>query len=289
MHFKSIYKLGAIVCAVMLMAACKQNAELSIKLFDAENTLITQSDVNDSKENNTVSLKIEREYQQGDYLVVEGAEHLFVQLDKNIKGSLVYAPGGKITFPIPINENGRNYSKESFAGNLHNVSARVSNNQEWSAYRNLALNSFDIRGDSDFYPHATSNSECRGESWYAARNAIDGSNMSSEHGIWPYHSWGPDKRDDLWFKIDFGRDVEVDKLVIVNRAQYHDLHDSYWHTALVEFSDGTSETIKIDETHKPQKIKIKKHATSWVKFSGLIPNENKWSAWVEVEVWGTDK
>ena len=83
--------------------------------------------------------------------------------------------------------------------------------RELDAYRNLACNPYDVRGESRRFPHATSNSECRDEAVFAARNAIDGFKENRRHGGWPFQSWGPEKRKDLWWQVDFGREVEVDK------------------------------------------------------------------------------
>lgn len=262
---------------------------LSIRAFDASQVLFAESESNASSLTEEISLTIEREYLEGDYLVIEGAKKLFAQFDASIPGCYIYSPTGCFTFRIPFQENGKNYQEESFSGIKHQIKARICTDKEWSTYRNLALNSFDIRGETDYYPHATSNSECRNESFYAARNAIDGYKSNSKHGKWPYQAWGPDMRDDLWLKIDFGKSVEVDKLVIVNRAQYYDLHDSYWKEAIVRFSDGSSEKIKIKETALPQEIKITKHNTSWVEFTDLKGNENKWCSWIEIEIWGRDQ
>jgi len=265
-----------------------QAASLSIRAFDASQVLIAEQESNSLDLTGEVNLTIDREFQEGDYIVVEGAKNLLVQFDKNIPGCYVYAPNGRFTFRIPFHENGKNYPEESFSETKHQIKVRICSKKEWSAYRNLALNSFDIRGETDYYPHATSNSECRNESFYAARNAIDGYKSNSKHGKWPYQAWGPDIRDDLWFKIDFGKAVEVDKLIIVNRAQYYDMHDSYWNEAVINFSDGTSEKIKIEKTALPQEIKMSKHNTSWVKFTDLKENEKKWCSWIELEVWGQD-
>jgi hypothetical protein len=264
-------------------------ANISIRAYDASRVLFAESKTNALSSTGEISLKIEREYLEGDYLVIEGARKLFVQLDISIQGCYVYTPNGSFTFRIPIQENGKNYRMESFSGSKHEIKVRICTKEEWSDYRNLALNSFDIRGETNYYPHATSNSECRNESFYAARNVIDGHKSNTKHGKWPFQAWGPDIRDDLWLKIDFGKSVEVDKLVIVNRAQYSDLHDSYWKEAIVQFSDGSSEKIKMMETALPQALMISKHNTSWVKFTDLNGNENKWCSWVEIEVWGRDQ
>ena len=38
--------------------------------------------------------------------------------------------------------------------------------------------------------------------------------------IWPYESWGPEQRLDLWWKVDFGRPVELDKIRLMLRADF---------------------------------------------------------------------
>ena len=55
---------------------------------------------------------------------------------------------------------------------------------------------------------------------FAARNAIDGFKENRHHGGWPNQSWGPEKRNDLWWQVNFGREVEIDKLVITIRADF---------------------------------------------------------------------
>jgi len=265
------------------------NAEkIFFKAYNCHDKLIFEKQVALQDEHSTLNFKFNRLYENGDYFVIEGPQYMNIQLDSNIRASNIYTPNGKFKFIIPNNENGINYPEKSFTGVEHKISIKTSTEKEKSMYRNVALNSFDIRGNSNFYPHATSNSECRSESFYAARNAIDGNKTNIMHGKWPYQSWGPDKGVSLWFKIDFGRMVEIDKLVIVNRAQYIDLHDSYWNQAIVEYSDGKMETIKIEKTDLPQEIKIKKHKTTWVKFSSLKAQEQKWCSWIEVEAWGID-
>ena len=78
------------------------------------------------------------------------------------------------------------------------------------AYRDLALNPDDVHEAGCGYPHATSNSETRNEPCYWAINALKGYRNNLHHGP-QYPSWGPEQRTDLWWKVDFGRSVEVDK------------------------------------------------------------------------------
>lgn len=92
--------------------------------------------------------------------------------------------------------------------------------EEIMSYRNLAENVWDQHGDVNCYPHASANVETRGESVFASLNAIDGVTVSESHGQWPYESWGINRRDDAAWKVEFGRPVEMNKLVIYTRADF---------------------------------------------------------------------
>jgi hypothetical protein len=151
-------------------------------------------------------------------------------------------------------------------------------------YKNLALNPDDVQGPVKRYPHATSNSECRNEACFAAKNVIDGKTANSGHGPqWP--SWGPDKRADLWLRIDFGKTVEVDKAVIYIRADFP--HDDYWRSGTIEFSDGSREPITLKKTASGQTFKFAPRQTQWIRITNLVAEEPQgWCGFTEVEVWG---
>ena len=96
-------------------------------------------------------------------------------------------------------------------------------------YRNVALNPLDTTNREPVsFPHATSNSEYN-QREFAARCAIDGNRRNDDvHGC---GSWGPQKEPDIWWRLDFGRPVEIDKLVLFLRAAWTPAdapHDSYW-------------------------------------------------------------
>ena len=233
------------------------------------------------------SLTLERIYKQGDTIRISGPPHMAVRLDAELAECLVYAPEGRLVYPVPTGRARRPYSPRSFAGARHTIAARTATAAELAERRNLAVNPFDVRGDTTFFPHATSNSECRNESVFAARNAIDGHAKNDRHGGWPNQSWGPDKRRDLWWRVDFGRAVLVDSVVLVIRADFP--HDRHWHSGAIEFSDGTREAIRIEKQAEPQKLAFSKRKVSWVRITDLKQAEPLgWCAFTEVEVWGTD-
>ncbi len=157
---------------------------------------------------------------------------------------------------------------------------------EAPAYRNVALNPDDVQGEAKGYPHASSNSECRGQACFAAKCAIDGKTANTGHGA-KFPSWGPDKRTDLWWKVEFGRSLTVDKLVVTIRADFP--HDKYWHKATVEFSDGSRQAIEIEKTAKPQTFAFKPRTVQWLQLTDFVQTEPLgWCALSEVEVWGRD-
>ncbi len=253
---------------------------VKIEVVDAAGAIVAQQAAG-------ATLALEREFAKGDRLCITGPKHLVVRLDAKMAECLVYAPEGVVQYPVPSGVERRVYSPESFAGARHTIAARPATAEEVAAYRNVALNPYDVRGKAAFFPHATSNSECRGEPDFAARNAIDGHAANNGHGRWPHQSWGPDKRADLWWRADFGRPVEVDKLVLALRADFP--HDRHWHSATIEFSDGSREKLEIKKQAEPQTFEFKKRTVTWLQLTDLVQTPPLgWCALTEVEAWGKD-
>jgi hypothetical protein len=149
-----------------------------------------------------------------------------------------------------------------------------------NVYRNLALNPDDIQGDGEMqteYPHAVSNSEYAYLAAAAAKNAIDGD---------PETSWTPNLRTDAWLNVDFGHEVEIDKIV-VQFAEGVDKESSA-RTTTVEFSDGSTETIKLMPTSEPQAFTFDKRRVVRVRLVGFVEEELPPTSFsvAELEVWG---
>ena len=177
-------------------------------------------------------------------------------------------------------------SNASNASNATDVADVAQINGPRSPYRNLAANPAGRQGEADGYPQASSNSEYNDLAWFAARCAIDGHTENRGHGK-RYPSWSPHKRTDLWWKLEFGRKVIVDKLVLHIRADFS--HDAYWHAATIEFSDGSRETIEILKTAKRQPFVFEKRSIEWLRLVDLVQEEPLgWCGLAEVEVWGID-
>ena len=156
-----------------------------------------------------------------------------------------------------------------------------------NVYRNLALNPDAIQGDltePGTYPRATSNSEYGYQVEFAAKNVIDGNKNNRGHGP-AFPSWGPNLRTDLWLDINFGTEVEIDKVVIWVRADFP--HDDVWKTATLRFSDGTVEKIELKETAEPQTFEFAKRRVTSVRLTDLEASfPLKWCGITEMEVWG---
>ena len=246
----------------------------------------------------SASLSFDREFQPGDHIVLHGPRRIAALLDQNFPECQLYLPDssqGVFDYEVPFGraeqQTGSAYAADSFAGGSHRVVARVLSKNEWTRYRNLALNPCDLLrpedGPEQAFPNSSTNSYSRNLFDFAARNAIDGFERNGHHGVWPYESWGPELRLDLWWKLDFGRPVELDRIELMNRADFP--HDSYWKSAVVEFSDGSQLPIQISSSASMQVFNFPQRRVSWFRITKLVPEDPlKWCSFVEVEAWGHD-
>ena len=272
-----MHRLPALILA--LSASVAFSAPLKLELLASSGEVLATT--------SSPTLAFDRDYQSGDAIRISGARHVAVRLGAGMPECLVYAPGSRVEFRLPSGAEASAYSPDAFRGSHHEVTARPATAAELSTHRNLALNPYDQRGTSRYYPHATSNNECRNEAIFAARNVLDGNYQNKRHGGWPFESWGPDRGTGIWLQLDFGRPVTMDRLAVAARADFP--HDSVWPTMTVEFSDGSRETIQLQETDKLQSFPLHTRTITWLRFTGLdVPPTVGWRALTEVEVWGTD-
>ena len=246
----------------------------------------------------SAALSFDREYRPGDRIVLNGPRRMAVRLDESMPDCLLYLPDptrGSFSYGIPYGraeqQTGSAYAPENFTGKTHRVAARALTREELTGYRNLALNPCDLLqpedGPAQAYPHSSTNSYARNLYDFAARNAIDGNAQNGHHGVWPYESWGPELRLDLWWKVDFGRPVELDKIRVMVRADFP--HDSYWKSADVEFSDGSRLPIQIGPSAEFQEFPFPKRKVTWLRITNLVPSDpSRWCSFIEVEAWGHD-
>ena len=227
-------------------------------------------------------------YQLGDEIRFEtDYEYAIVQVHQSVKPARVYLPTCEFTFRLPLEGiNPAVYAPGSFEGEMHLCSIRP---DEDNSYRNLARNPADQRGEVTCYPHATANVETRDESWFCARNAIDGEHIADGHGPWPYGSWGIGARTDAELTLDFGRKVEVDKMVLYLRADFP--HDAYWIQGSVLLDDGAEITFPLEGVNGQQEIDLGgKHQIRSLKLYKLIKcdNPSAFPALRQIEVYGVD-
>lgn len=236
------------------------------------------------------SLVCTAEYQEGDRIVLETSEkdiYVMMQMDDAMGAAFCYITEN-VSFAIPFGEKRISYSPKAFYGNRHYLYARTAREDEISVYRNLALNVYDQHGDTHCYPHATANVETRGESVFAARNAIDGVCENRSHGEWPYESWGINMQDDAEMTLDFGRMVEMDKVVLYTRSDFP--HDNWWKRVTLTFSDGTEIKWDMEKSALPHVLAFEKKKISWLKLGNLLKADDPspFPALSQIEVYGTN-
>ena len=139
------------------------------------------------------------------------------------------------------------------------------------------------------YPHATANVETRGESVFAAKNAIDGVRANLSHGEWPYESWGINMQDDAAMKLDFGRPVLADRIVLYTRSDFP--HDNWWQQVTIRFSDGSEQEFPLEKSSRAHVLPIPEKEITWLELCNLIKAEDPspFPALSQIEVYGRVK
>lgn len=261
-------------------------SELSLKIVDEQGNIVVGN-----TENDDITLVYNDEYKTGDKIILTSADrniYLMVQVDDALGSAFVYLTKNEIIYNIPFEEKRVSYSPKVFNGKLHLLSARKATKEEIQAYKNLALNVMDQHGDTGYYPHATANVETRGESVFAARNAIDGVRENHSHGGWPYESWGINMQDDATMKLEFGRSVEIDKIILYTRSDFP--HDNWWREVTVTFSDASRITWELEKTDKAHILQFDKKKVEWLQLSNLMKADDPspFPALSQIEVYGVE-
>jgi hypothetical protein len=289
----AVFALSLFFAAQLHAASAKTPIRISV--LDKNGIEIASNGAGDIP---SATVVFNRAYQPGDHILLSGPRRVAVRFDRNFSECLLYLPDsalGKFDFEIPYGsaeqQTGSAYAPDAFAGGSHRIEARLLTRNERTGYRNLALNPCDAvlppETPAPAFPHSSTNSYARNLFDFAARNAIDGVKQNGHHGIWPYQSWGPEQRLDVWWKLDFGRPVEVDSIRLMIRADFP--HDSYWKSAVIEFSDGSRLPIQITSTSELQRFNFSKRRVTWFRITNLVPADpGKWCSFIEVEAWGHD-
>ncbi len=260
--------------------------ELTITVVDSQGQVKAQA-----KETEQVLLVYEGLYEEGDQILFETTQtdaFYQIRIDGSMDQELVYLTKEQVVYRIPFEEKKISYNPQCFLGDRHYITMWTAKDYEVKAYRNLAKNVMDQHGDTGCYPHAHANVETRGESVFAARNAIDGVLANLSHGAWPYESWGINRQDDAEITLEFGRPVSFDTVVLYTRADFP--HDNWWVKATLTFSDGTSQMVEMEKSVKPHVFQIRKENITWVKLGELIKADDPspFPALTQIEVYGTE-
>lgn len=237
-----------------------------------------------------VSLVYGSAYQPGDVVVMEvtaPGHYCVVQFEDTMPETLIFMQETRIVFPIPCKEKAAAYSPKSFVGNCHIIRARYATPDEIAARRNLALNPYDQAEGFGFYPHASSNIEAT-QAGFAPRTAIDGVFENAVHLVWPYQAWSNNRDPNAELTVDFGRPVTIDEIRLTLRGDFP--HDSWWISATVSFSDGTSETVNLKKTAKTQAFPITPRTVTSLVLRDLKKAEDtsEYTALTQIEAWGVE-
>lgn len=259
--------------------------ELKLSVRNKDGEILAESSGEES-----IYLLYKSAYVQGDRIELAASsypQYIVWQVDDALGSAMCYVTEN-VSYLIPFDEKKKVYSPKTFSWDRHYLYARLATDEEINSYRNLSVNSADQHDVRGCYPHASANVETRGESVFAARNAIDGLHENHGHGKWPYTSWGINRDPNAEMKIEFGRTVEVDCIQIFLRADFP--HDSYWTQGVVRFSDGSSETLSFRKTDKGQLFTIQPRKIDWLTLGELIKNddESPFPALTQIEVYGKD-
>lgn len=232
-------------------------------------------------------LVFNEEYKEGDTIsfTPDGEGYLTLQFDAILGRSTVYTDGSRYDFTIPFAEKHACYHDAAFKGSRHFLWARKA--YEWElGYRNIAINPYDAHENKSLYPHASANIETRGESVFAARNAIDGIVASNGHGEWPWSSWGINRDPEAELTLDFGRTVTIDRIIVYTRADFP--HDAWWDQGTFTFSDGSTLDMKLKKKDGPQEITFPAKTISSLKLSKLIKSSDPspFPALIQLEIYG---
>lgn len=245
-----------------------------------------------------VILYTDVKYSANDKLVVtlpEGEKYLALSLNSRVGEAIIYCPDGKFTYTFPNTSSIFPNTMDPSSGvNYQNntITARLVTAEELAKVHNLALNPYDLTDAKGSYPHASTSNVNDNNLYWAARCAIDGFTANEGHGEYPYQSWGPNnnvKATDH-FTIDFGREVTVNELVVVIRADFP--HDSYFTGCTVTFSDGSTKQINLTNSALEQVIDLGGVTTTSIKLSNFTVETDgattPYAALTEVKVMGTE-
>jgi hypothetical protein len=191
-----------------------------------------------------------------------------------------YTFGGRRVQQQFIDDYDRRPATVPIYGLAEGKDARGGSNAAGNEVRNLAVNKDAYTYHLRSYPRAKSNSHYRYRPEFSPNHAIDGQRTSDRY-------WRPARRTDVWLQVEFGREVETEKVVLV--LHQHDGQAKTWTGATLGFSSGKKVPIQLRNTSQPQEFSFPKQKCVWVKlvdFRESFPLGDNGIA--EFEVYGKD-
>ncbi len=192
----------------------------------------------------------------------------------------VYTFGGRDVQKKFVDDYDNLQSTVPIFGLAEGKNARGGSNVAGNEVRNLAVNENACTYHLRSYPRVTSNSHYRYRPEFSPNNVIDGNHSADKY-------WRPSRRTDLWLKVEFGREVETEKVVIMLRRD--DGQDRTWTNAVLEFSNGSKVAVELKNTSEPQEFPFPHQKCIWVK---LVDLQQRFPlvdcGIVEFEVYGKD-
>ena len=87
-------------------------------------------------------------------------------------------------------------------------------------------------------------------------------------------------------KIEFGRKIRTDKIVLYTRSDFP--HDSWWEQVTLTFSDGSSEVFQMEKSSRAHIFTFAEKEITWVELSHLIKaqDDSPFPALSQMEVYG---
>ncbi len=158
--------------------------------------------------------------------------------------------------------------------------ARGGSHVSGNPVRNLARNADAYAYYLRSYPRATSNAHYCYRPEFSPSCAIDGRRAASGF-------WRPGRRTDAWLLVELGREVEVERVVIV--LERPEGQEKGWTGAALEFSNGVRVPVELSNTADAQTFAFAKQKCAWVRlvdFRERFPLGDNGIA--EFEIYGRD-
>lgn len=82
--------------------------------------------------------------------------------------------------------------------------------------------------------------------------------------------------------------MDIDKAVLYTRADFP--HDNWWQQVTLSFSDGTSETFRLEKKAEPHVLPVSRQGITWVRLEKMIKADDPspFPALTQIEVYGTE-